>query len=171
MIDHSIPSDRRVCVFIDNASLLGAIKGLQIRYDFKRLNNWLLAQREGNQSRVYCGGGDSRSGFHNVLRHAGFEVVTVNSVRRPLEIAYDMCSMCLDCETLILVSGRPELAKIIPLLTKQGTKVELVFFEEFCSKDLLNTATTFRALRVDGLELPPRQGTEWQKRKPQKVFV
>lgn len=156
MINRSRGSSERVCVFIDNSSLLEAMKRSRsnVRYDFKRLKDWLLKQRIGEQARFYCGGGNNRSRFYNVLRHAGFEVVPVKTPRRSLEIVFDLCNCCDGvCGTIILVSGRAELSKVVLLLTSKGTEVELVFFEDFCSQDLLATATTFRNLRVDGLEL------------------
>jgi uncharacterized LabA/DUF88 family protein len=166
----------RVAVFIDNNSLFQALHqlGIERRLDYKKLKDWLLKQRVPLGVRFYCGEVRTdwrhRQQFYEVLRRAGFDIVRIfqgksregnaafdlsNCLRVDCEITWDICVSLQreTCDRVILVSGSRELARVVAKVKEQGVAVEVVFFEEACSPDLLRGATCFRNLEMESLGL------------------
>lgn len=166
------------CVMIDGDHLFSAFIQLKLtqRYDFKALKAWLLNQRPGCVH-FYCGevrdDRPHRQAFYNVLRRAAIRVVPVfhkgshsasavfDEVLRQKIIAKMVGDIreCTQrgCNTLILVSGSPGFGPVVSEVTKRGVDIELVFFREACSTELLSRASRFRNLRIHGLDLKNHQ--------------
>ena len=163
----------RVAVFIDNNSLFQALSKLDsCGLDYIRLRRWLVGSRSAELVKFYCGevreDAVRRKPFYNFLERAGFEIITIfqsksrfsnaafdtDSTRKVhCEMAFDMCETLLQCQIrrMILVSGSPDLSRVVRKIREKGTDVELVFFEEFCSPALRRGASVFRRLKIDGL--------------------
>lgn len=158
----------KVVVFIDNSDLYRALHSLGIssKLDYRLLREQLVNDRIAPLLRFYCGElfGDSgsRRSFYQVLRNVGFEIFagqrygTRNAVNAALDeplqrwihcqIVYDMATLLEwgNFDTFILVSGAPEYAGVIHQIKRRGIDVEVVFFEESCSRDLKEAATSYR---------------------------
>lgn len=166
----------RICVFIDNNSLFRALSrlGVDDRFDYRRLTQWLVKDREPNLIRLYIGevrtDVQRRHRFYQALEKAGIEVVRIfqpgsrapnaafdeaNTATIEIEIAWDMCKMIEECCccSIVLVSGSQELSRVVAKAVGKGVQVEVVFFEEVCSPVLRSRATSFRQLRVEGLRM------------------
>lgn len=165
---------KRIAVFIDNNSLFQAVAKLGIgdKFDYIRLKNWLLQQRNPELLRFYCGEVRSdprrRKPFYEFLERAGYQVVavfqarsresnaafdTLNCRKVHVEMAFDMCESILERKIadVVLVSGSSELAGVVSKMRERGINVEVVFFESACAPALRRGASSFRQLKLDGL--------------------
>jgi uncharacterized LabA/DUF88 family protein len=166
----------RICVFIDNSSLFRALSelGVDDRFDYRRLSQWLVRDRQPDVIRLYIGevrtDTQRRYRFYQALEKAGIQVVrifqprsrasnaafdAVNTAKIEVEITWDICEVVErpDIDSIVLVSGSQELARIVTKVVERGVNVEVVFFEEACSPVLRSRATSFRQLRVEGLRM------------------
>lgn len=164
----------RVIVLIDNNSLFRAINKLGVsgRLDYKKLKEWLLQQRIPVGVRFYCGevrtDRNRRRRFYQVLQRSGFEVIKIfqsksregnaafdasNCAKIECEIAFDMCDNLNECDRVVLVSGSEGLSRVVAKVQEKGVAVEVAFFKEQCSPDLVRGATCFRNLCIDKLGL------------------
>lgn len=171
----------RVCVLIDDGSFYTALfqLGIRGRVDYKLLRKWLLNGREPGTIRFYCGeirnDKDRKQPFYDSLRRIGFEIISVHepksqashaalddTLREKMEsiISIDMKHFLGICDRIILVSGSPHLVNAVKFVQSQGVNVEVTFFEEVVSDELVNIAENFRCLRMEDLQMRNRKLTK-----------
>lgn len=170
----------RVCVLIDNGSLYTALfqMGIRSRLDYRRLREWLLDDREPRTVRFYCGeirnDKGRRKSFYDMLKRFGFDIISLHEPKSQADhaaldevlqakmeslISLDMGHFWSDCDRIILVSGSSQLVEAVKLAQSNGVSVEVSFFEEAVSDELVSTAENFRCLRMDDLRMRDRELT------------
>lgn len=170
----------RVCVLIDNGSLYTALfqMGIQGRVDYRRLRQWLLNDREPRTVRFYCGeirdDKGRRKPFYEMLKRFGFDIISLHEPKSQADhaaldevlqtkmeslISIDMGNFLSDCDRIVLVSGSSQLVDAVKLAQSHGVSVEVSFFEEVVSDELVRTAENFRCLRMDDLRMRNRELT------------
>ena len=90
---------------------------------------------------------------------AGGDTVLQTKVHALLSI--DMDNFMPTCKSLVLVSGSAKLVDTVADMQEKGSDVEVIFFEEACSRELQMKADRFRGLSTEGLQL----------RMPEKVYT
>lgn len=166
----------RVCVLIDNGSLYTALYdlGIQCRLDYRRLRKWIINDRVEKLVRFYCGeirsDKSSKKPFYSFLKRIGFDIISIHEPKSRAEHAAldeDLCAKiealmsidmlsCLarhECDKMILVSGSSRLVNAVRQVQDQGIDVEVNFFEEAVSDDLLNEANEFRGFHIEELKM------------------
>ena len=163
---------KKVCAFIDNSALYKALlsqKRPDARIDYRELLNSLVRGRTLAQARFYCSefskDFQQKTGFYTVLQDAGFEVKRTrfkghrsrkrnpaldSTLNRAIHtsMAWDMCDLSNhdDYDVFVVVSGGKEHTSTIQNLVLLGIEVEVVFFGEVTSHELISAATSFREL-------------------------
>jgi uncharacterized LabA/DUF88 family protein len=165
---------QRVCVLVDNGSLYTALYelGIQCRIDYRRLRKWLIEGRVPKIVRFYCGEirGDqsSKKPFYNFLKRVGFDIISIHEPKSRAEhaaldedlcakiealMSIDMVSFVGKCDKIVLVSGSSRLVNAVRQVQDQGIDVEVNFFEEAVSDDLLNEANGFRGFQIEEVRM------------------
>ena len=144
----------RVCLFIDNSDLFGAVQSSQTTYgkrvDYIKLRDVLSEGRSVNSSRFYysepayprdatsdeaqeaAAAAKKRQSFYYVLQRAGYTTVSLpqrdydDDLGLEIEIVYDMCAASMDgkFDTIILVAGNEDYARTISRL-RQDTGISV----------------------------------------------
>lgn len=144
----------RRCVFVDNMALWDVLcqmfdEGHTIDYRKLKLK---LTGISTVPLRIYCK--KQRKAFHAMLRAAGYMVILVDDISS--ELLIDMAGMVTEGSHFTLVSGSTSYVKGVQRLSECGIGVEVAFFREHCSDELLSAASSFRHLNPDDLVRKPQ---------------
>ena len=148
----------KVMVFIDGSNVLWASKTLNIKVDYKKLVDELVAGRRLIRPNFYCSIGVppalQQVKFHDSLRFQGFNVITKPLKRRQkgwvekgvdVALVTDMLKLAFMnvYDVCILVSGDNDYAEAVKTIKDRGIRVEIAAFEHTISRELRLLADRF----------------------------
>jgi uncharacterized LabA/DUF88 family protein len=141
--------DERVCVFIDGPNLFHSAKAIDVKVDYVKLKEVLVANRFLIRPYFYCSTAETpeQNRFFDKLRYLGYEVKTL-PLRQydgiPFEKGVDVM-LVTDMlvlahkdayDTAILVAGDKDYTYSMKAVKEMGKRVEVASFDPSFAKEL-----------------------------------
>jgi uncharacterized LabA/DUF88 family protein len=158
---HVNPVDR-VHVFIDGNNLMGMLRYLDLKLDYKRFMLFLRSQTRLVRAHYFALMRDdmpaASTGVIDMIEYAGFEVVRKYGKEAPIEgtsnfrfrgsvipeITVSLIEAALNgCEHAVIISGDGELYSAVEAAKTKGTRITLIGIKESTSDDLRRSCDSF----------------------------